>query len=755
MAEERIITVEGPSDLGEMFVYRAVLHEELGRPFNYKLELLSLDPAIKLEPAVGKDLTLTLDMSDDEPRHFHGIITRLGQGGMLGRWTRYTCRVRPFLWLLKYASDSRIFQGKTVPEIVAEVLKGHGYTDMGKDLEGTYQPREYCVQYRESDFDFISRLMEEEGIYYYFRHEEKKHTMVLADGASAHKPFRGSSKELPYRPDGGREQAVHDWEHEREFRSAAVALNDYDFETPRANLLTKLSKPLPHAQAKFERYDPLASFVLAHDVKDGKTGDPDAAKRAQMFAKVRLEEYQAEFDRAWGETDARDLSIGHTFTLAEHPNASENRKHMVIMGEYRIVSPGYDAGGDIKGGDKDKPKEPSFVFAFETQPDTLPFRPESLTPEPVMSGPHTALVVGTGEIWTDKHGRVKILFPWDRLSADDGSGSCWARVSQAWSGGQWGSIHVPRVGQEVIVEFIEGDPDRPIVTGRVYNGTNMPPYELPGKATQSGILSRSSEKGSADNANELRFEDKKGEEQVFTHAEKNMDTEVENDQTLWVGHDRHKKVDNDQTEDIKGNKTIHVVKDHKETIDETMSLTVAKDEDETIGGDRTIEVGGDHNETIKGNQGVGVSKNATWAVSGDGAVSYGGEGNFTVAKALAQSVGKDWTISVGENTSLSTEKNITVTSKKNSSLAVGEGLTISVKKDWASSVEGNNKTTVTKNYGLEAKEIVIEATGKKITLKAGDASISLSDGNIEIKGSKITVKGSGDLVMKGSKITGN
>jgi type VI secretion system secreted protein VgrG len=287
---------------------------------------------------------------------------------------------------------------------------------------------------------------------------------------------------------------------------------------------------------------------------------------------VRLEELQAQFERAEAESDARDIGMGSLFKLTEHPNDAQNREYLIIASEYRVNSPGFDAGGAIQPGTP----EPTYAVRFTAQPSNLPFRPERITPRPFIPGPHAAVVVGDGEIWTDKYGRVKILFPWDHLGKDksDGSGSCWARVAQVWAGGSWGGIHIPRVGQEVIVEFIEGDPDRPIVTGRVYNGANLPPYELPAQMTKSGILSRSSKGGSADNANEFRFEDKKGDEQLFLHAEKNMDTEVEHDQTLWVGHDRTKTVDNDQNETVKGNKAIQVNKNHTEKIDENMTLEV-------------------------------------------------------------------------------------------------------------------------------------------------------------------------------------
>jgi type VI secretion system secreted protein VgrG len=339
-----------------------------------------------------------------------------------------------------------------------------------------------------------------------------------------------------------------------------------------------------------------------------------------------------------------------------------------------------------------------------------PFRPARVTPKPIVQGAQTAIVVGKAgdEIYTDEHARVKVQFHWDRQGKNDENSGCWIRVAQTWAGKQWGAIHIPRIGQEVIVDFLEGDPDKPIITGRVYNGANMPPYDLPANKTQSGVKSRSSKEGTPANFNEIRFEDKKGSEQLFIHAEKNQDIEVENDETHWVGHDRTKTVDNDETTHVKGNRT--------ETVD--------KDESITIAGTRTESV--DKTETIT------IAKSRTESVGESESVSISKDQQLTVGGSRTRDVTKDETITIGKK-------------QQNS---IGDARTTSVAKDDTLDV---------------GKKLTIDA-GDQITLQTGSASITMKkDGTIQIKGKDITIEGSGkinvkassDVVIKGSKIQQN
>jgi type VI secretion system secreted protein VgrG len=753
--DTRHVHLASPLPADQLLLQRMHGIEELGRPFLYELELLSPDPGLKLDDLLGDKMSVVLALPDGD-RSFNGHVARFGQAGMLGRYTRYHCTLRPFFWLLTRASDSRIFKKASIPDIVKQVVGHFGLGQIDDKLQGTYLTREYTVQYRETYFDFLSRLMEEEGIYYWFRHEKDQHVMVLCDDPASHKPVKGYEK-IPFiDPEQNahpREEHFGEWVLAHEVASGAYAVNDFDFEVPRADLLAKSSKALPHKHASFEQYDPLAGYVEALDA--GNNGDVNRTDRGELFARVRLEELQAEYDRAVGRGNARGPYAGGQFKLTGHPRDDQNRDLLVVRAEYSMFQPGFDAGSSA-GRDKDKraeeaEEEPLFEVSLTVQPAKVPFRARRLTMRPTLAGPHAATVVGSGEIWTDKYGRVKVHFPWDR---EDKEG-CWVRVAQLWAGSGWGGLQVPRVGQEVIVEFLEGDPDRPIITGRVYNGANAPPFALPGGATVSGILTRSTPGGSADNANELRFEDKKGAEQVLIHAERNMDTEVEKDQSTWVGHDRRKTVDNDQLEEIKGHKTIKVHKNHTESILQNMSLHVTQDEEEKIGGNRSVTVTGNHTEQIDGTQGVTVNKDAAWSVGGNGAITFQGTGALSVGKDHAEDVGANFKLSVADNATIGVGKNANVSVDKDAGLKVSQSLTINVTKDCTLTVEGANKNTITKAYGLKAKEITVEAD-KSITLKTGSASIKLeSGGKIVIEGSDIAIKASGTLTEKGSKIVQN
>jgi type VI secretion system secreted protein VgrG len=579
--------------------------------------------------------------------------------------------------------------------------------------------------------------------------------MVLCDDHGSHKAVPGYES-IPYiDPEvnaSPREEHFASWALAHEVQTGAYVVNDFDFEVPRADLKAKLSRPLSHKHASLEQYDPLAGYVDAVDA--GNDGDSHRGPRGEAYARVRLEEHQASFDRAIAAGSARGPHAGALFELTGHARDEQNRELLVIRGEYRMFEPGYDAGSSA-GKDAHREKggvdeEPLFSSLLTVQPSKTPFRPARLTRRPFIPGPHSALVVGSGEIWTDKYGRVKVHFPWDR---DDTEG-CWVRAAQAWSGAGWGSLHVPRVGQEVLVEFIEGDPDRPIITGRVYNGANAPPFGMPDGATKSGVLSRSTKGGSADTASEISLEDKKGSELLFMHAEKDMSTEVEKDQTTWVGQDRRKTVDRDQIEHVKRNKKINVDGAHVEDITKTMSLTVGGSEDETIGGSRTIKVGASHTETIMGVQGVTVGGAAAWSVGGAGTINWGGVGAISVGGNLTFGVGGNLSQSVAKNASLDVSDNVSTTAGKKLTMDVGDEMAIAVKKKFVTSVDDEHKITVKKAYALKAKEVMIEGEDK-ITLKSGDATIILEKGEITIKGKNINVKGESDIVMKGSKIAQN
>ncbi|WP_394352313.1 type VI secretion system Vgr family protein [Metapseudomonas otitidis] len=503
-------------------------HDELGRLFDYELELVSEDHNLQLDALLGKPMGVSVELPDGGQRYFHGIAARCSQSSGTGQFAGYRVTLRPWLWLLSRTSDCRIFQNKTVPDIVKQVFRDLGFSDFEDALTRSYREWEYCVQYRETSFEFVSRLMEQEGIYYYFRHEQSRHVLVLSDAYGAHTTAPGYGS-VPYYPleDQMRERDhVYDWHLAREVQPGSLALNDYDFQRPSARLEVRSSISRSHSNAEHPLYDYPGEYV--------QTGD------GEQYARNRIEAIQTQYERVQLRTNARGLGAGHLFKMTGYPRADQNREYLIIGARYAVSQEAYESGST--GGTL------QFNSSLECIEARQPFRPMPTTIKPIVQGPQTAMVVGPKgeEIWTDQYGRVKVHFYWDRHDQSNENSSCWIRVSQSWAGKNWGHIQIPRIGQEVIVSFLEGDPDRPIITGRVYNAEQTVPYDLPANATQSGIKSRSSKGGTPANFNEIRMEDKKGAEQLYIHAERNQDIVVENDETHSVGHNRTKSIGNDE-----------------------------------------------------------------------------------------------------------------------------------------------------------------------------------------------------------------
>jgi type VI secretion system secreted protein VgrG len=543
----------------------------LGQPFRIDLGLLSEQGDLNADDILGQPVAIELDLPDgSSKRHFHGLVTEFAQTGYEERYHEYQATVRPWFWFLSRTANCRIFQKKSVREIFEDVVKNrNGFSDYSLKLKGTYDPLEFCVQYRETDFNFLSRLLEQEGIYYYFEHTAQKHTMVLVDDAATHVKRAGYETVPYYPPTLSMTQRVRDhlsaWSFRGSVQPGAYATTDFDFEKPKLSLEGTHTAKAKHALGAFEVFDYPAEL-----------GKLDSAT-SNRVARIRTEELQAAALLSQGRGDAAGLATGDRFKLDLHPRADLNREYTIVSSTCTVASDAYRTGA--------RESTLDCGVSVDAIDATVPYRPSRLTPKPVIQGAQTAMVVGKQgqEIDTDKYGRVKVQFHWDREGKKDENSSCYVRVAQVWAGTKWGGMHIPRIGQEVIVHFLEGDPDQPIITGRVYNGDSMPPYDLPTNATQSGIKSRSSAKGAADNFNEIRFEDKKGSEELFMQAEKDLKTNVKNDETRDIGHDRTTK--------IKNNDTLEVDKDRKETIKANETLDVGKERKEKIGTDDTLDVG--------------------------------------------------------------------------------------------------------------------------------------------------------------------
>lgn len=717
----------------ELMFSRLDGYEELGRLFEYRLELLSPKEDLDLDKLLGKDLTVELDLPSGETRYFHGFVTEFSQTGRRGDYATYAAVVHPWLWFLTRNSDCRIFQEKTVPEIIEEVFEDRGFTDFELSLQATYRIWEYCVQYRETDFNFVSRLMEQEGIYYYYKHEDGKHTVVLSDAYSAHSPLTGYDR-IPYFPpsQSARDEHIHDWHLSKSVRSGACAIGAFHFIKPGAKLLAESKIPHSHDHADFEIYD--------------YPGEYYEKSEGNRYAQVRMEELACDYERVRADTDARGVCPGGLFELTDYPRKDQNKEYLILSARHSITLGDYASGGG--GGFK-------FACSFEAMDSKEPFRSARTTPKPVVQGPQTAIVVGKSgeEIWTDEHGRIKVHFHWDRHDKSDETSSCWIRVSQQWAGGGWGGMTIPRMGQEVIVDFIEGDPDRPIVTGRVYNGKNKPPYDLPAEKTKSTLQSRSTKGAAASNFNEIRFEDKLGEEEMFIQAEHDHNTVVKNNQTITVGFDK--------TDD--GDRTVAVNNDEAISIGRDRGQEFGRDKSEQIGRNKSITVGSAHSEQIGANMSITVGTSLTESVGTNYAetvgaameLSVGAALTITVGAVMAETVGGNKTETIGAAKSENIGANKSVSIGNDYSQSVGKNRKLEVEKDAEETIGGQSKLSITKELIVNAKKI--QFVGKdEILIKTGSASLLMKkNGDITIKGKKINVKGSGDIILKGSKIKEN
>ncbi|MFB4369482.1 MULTISPECIES: type VI secretion system Vgr family protein [unclassified Pseudomonas] len=736
--QSRMAKVNSPLGENALVMERLAGNESLGRLFHYELSLASENSSLKLNALLGKPMGLAVQLADGSDRYFHGIVARCSQTAHRGQFASYQVTLKPWLWLLSRTSDCRIFQSKTVPDIVKQVFRDLGFSDFEDALTRSYREWDYCVQYRETSFDFVSRLMEQEGIYYYFRHEQERHVLVLCDAYGAHSTAPGYGR-VPFYPldDQMRERDhIHDWHLAHEVQPGSLALNDYDFQRPSARLEVRSSIAREHANADYPLYDYPGEYVQS---KDG-----------EQYARNRIEAIQAQYEQIRLKGNARGLGSGHLFSLTDYPRDDQNREYLIVDAEYTITQDLYESG---RGSES---------FQFDSSLTCIDasqvFRPLPLTVQPIVQGPQTAMVVGPKgeEIWTDQYGRVKVHFYWDRHDQSNENSSCWIRVSQNWAGKNWGSIQIPRIGQEVIVSFLEGDPDRPIITGRVYNAEQTVPYDLPANATQSGTKSRSSKGGTPANFNEIRMEDKKGEEQLFIHAEKNQDIEVENDETHWVGHDRTKTIDNDET--------VHVKHDRTETVDNNETITIGVDRTEKVGNNETITIGVNRSEKVGSNETIAIGANRTETVGSDETISIGANRTESVGSNETISIGANRTESVGNNerTTIGADRTALITA--NEYVLVGADQANMVGGNESHYVRGERNSRVLKDDNLHVGKNFVLKAGDSITLQTGAASITMKkDGTIVIRGKNISIDGSGainakaakNIVMKGQKILQN
>ncbi len=648
--ENRLLAIDTPLGPEVLLLTRFRGKEGLSTLFSFELELTSENHNISFNDIIGKAVTVSLFLADGSRRYFHGLISRFRQGRGSGEiesemhLATYTATMVPWFWLLTRTADCRIFQKLTVPEIAERIFSDHGFTDYSLRLHGKYEPREYAVQYRETDFNFVSRLLEEEGICYFFEHEEKKHTLVLADLAVEHKPCPKQETVRYQLSTGGQleEDVVTALEMVKEIRPGKFSLNDYNYETPKSNLQLSASAKEQLRPEELEIYD-----------YPGEYGKYEEGSR---LVNIRMEEEEARITTISGTSRCRSFVSGCRFKLHDYFRADLNDKEYILT---QISHEANQAGGYRSAAAKGEGGESAYTNHFACMPYEIPFRPVRGTRKPVVEGVQTAIVVGPEgeEIHTDQHGRVKVQFHWDREGESNENSSCWIRVSQAMAGNRWGAVFLPRIGHEVTVDFIEGDPDRPIITGQVYHGNNNPPYALPDNKTMSTFKSNSSPKG--EGFNEIRFEDKKDNEQLFIHAEKNLDIRIKNDRFETIGHDRnlvvendrkehikndrHEKVDNHHQEEIGGDRHLRVIGKQAAEISKNLSLTVTGDVAEVFKANHSEQVTGDYflkaaNVVIEAGSNITVKVGSSYLVIEAGGISLCSDGGDVEIKGVNVSI---------------------------------------------------------------------------------------------------------------------
>ncbi|WP_437310832.1 type VI secretion system Vgr family protein [Sorangium sp. So ce388] len=713
-------------------VVRYAGREAMSDAFQFEFHVITDDSQVAFADAVGKPAGFLFSEDAEAPRHVRGIIRRFEYLHHHSRHTTYRAILVPRAFRLTLRRNNRIFQGKTAPQIIEAVIGEAEIEEHTLALSGSYATREYCVQYRETDWDFINRLMEEEGIFYYFEHGADATKLVIADSPSVHNPIDGDPR-LKLRRDTGAlaiGEHVNSLHYGEEIRPGKITMRDYNFKTPML-LLEASSAAATDDDLEFYEYP-------------GNYADPGAGRH---LTEHRLEALQAPRKSGEGQSNCSRLIPGCTFMLDDGVGEVPRED---LAQEYLVTRVDHEGHDPRMQGDSDAP---GYKNLFWVVPAKVPFRPAPRTPRPRIYGVQTAVVTGAAgeEIHTDEHGRIKVQFHWDRRGKRDDKSSCWIRVAQAWAGPGFGAMYIPRVGHEVVVDFVEGDPDRPIIVGCVYHGANVPPYPLPSQKTKSTLKSSSSPGGGG--SNELRFDDKAGGEEIYLHGQKDYNIKIENnkgqvvghDEALEVGHDRAKHVKHDQSETIDGNKSIQVGGDHNENIDGNETVHVGKDHTESVGGKESITVGktrdvivaSDQTTTIGGNHSITVSKSHDETITIAMTLNVGAASMENVGAAKSLNVGAAYAIDVGAVMSTN----------------VGASQSTNVGANQSTSVGGSQRISVGKDQTTNAGQTIALVAGKQIAIKCGDATIDIAkNGNITVSGKDITIKGKGPIGVEGKKI---
>lgn len=746
-----------------LLVHRFSGRESLSQPFEFQIDLVCTDPDLDLEAPIGQAACLTLRgrLFDGSRynRYIHGVIERFVQVGAGARHSRYQATLVPSIKPLAFTRNSRIFQKQSGPDVTQKVLKDDKIPSdwVSTMLHGSYGARDYCVQYQESDLDFIQRLWEEEGIFYFFEHESDKDKLVLGDGGHAFSDLPAYSETQLRDKPHLHEECLFEFRAESALRPGATVLRDFKFKQPTLDM---------EATAQAGKFADYKMYFFP-----GEYVDPAMGKQ---YAQLRLEELQCQKNRYVGAGTVRSMLPGHKFSLSGHRRADCNQEYLTVSVEHQGTQPA------ALGDEGDAKQEASYGNRIECIPAKVPFRPSRDTPRPSIPGVQTAVVVGPPgeEIHCDEHGRVKAKFHWDRDPGRDDNSSCWIRVSQPWGGSGQGGMFIPRIGQEVVIQFLEGDPDRPLIVGRVYNGENSVPHGLPAAKNISTIRSASTPGGSG--YNEIKFDDSKGKEEVFVHAQFDMNEVVEHNHNTTVHADQTNTVDGNQTESVKVDQTLSVDGNQTETVKKNQTSTVTEgDQSITVQtGSRTLTVKQDLTETVQsGNHTTTIQtgssaltvkqdRNVTVQSGSHNVEVQTGDSNHAVNtgnhNVMVLTGSSTLTVNTGDHTTgVLLGNHAVVVTTGNSSLDVLAGShttfanqTVSVSSgtadlqliaatDW----NGHGGATAT----LTAPEIHILGL-QKLVLGVGPSSITIEPSGISITGPQVTSSAVGVHTISGALI---
>ena len=662
-------------------------NEKLSELFEYTVEAISEINNLAFDNIVGKPVGVTLEFTNSYKRYIHGIATAFTQAksdktpDAETHLTVYHVTLRPWFWFLTLTKNCQIFQNMSTPEIIKAIFKELGFSDFKDSLKGTYTKREYCVQYDETAFSFVCRLMEDDGIFYFFEHSESKHTLVLADDLSVHQNVIGYNKVRFWEiyESSNPEDVIHKCFISQQTLPAKYAIDDYHFETPSTDLKTEVTGK---STSKMRIYE-----------YQSYQGGIDTTSAADKVANTRIQSFEWQKKILFGESYCIGFGAGGKFTLEKHPRKD-------INAEYIIYSLSISASLT------------EYSNSFQAIPATVQFRPIVSTPKPRIAGLQTAVVTGPKgeEIYTDKYGRIKVQFHWDQKGKKDEQTTCFIRVNQSWAGKAWGRLFLPRIGQEVLVSFVNGDPDRPLVIGSVYNAEQTVPYALPANKTKSTLKTRSSLKGGTEDFNEIFFEDKKGEELFYQHAQKDM--------TIMVEHDRQKTVGNDEINKIKKNRTTTIEEEHE-------TLTVEK-------GNRFVYVKtGNETHEVKGKRDLKVTGNETH--KNDANFTHEVTGNYKLKVMGTLTIEVTGNVSIKGSQNIKTEAMLNMKNKAGINFENEAGVTMKNKANV--SIENNANVSIksTANVSLENKgNVMIKNEGGAMMQEKGGAMGQVEGGGILI-----------------------